>query len=106
MRIFNIWVGYILLCSDVSHFFQRSLTESKAFASKPLPQYYMVSLRKEWFSDDPWGLMIAYVDIEEKLKVTAYRLAKLEFDSSETAWYMKYLSTKYIMIHFSFPTKI
>lgn len=94
-----------MACPDVlcTHLFlNKSLTESKAFKGKPLVQYYMVSLRKEvWRKDPPWGMLIVYADSEhDVLQVTAYRLAKLEFPDEDTAFYAKYLSTKYIMLHF------
>ena len=83
-------------------FWNRSLTEFTAYRDNPLPQRYMVSLRKEVFRSDPWGLIIVYTNSEhEKEHVTAYRLAELEFKDQEEEFYIKHLSRK-LLYDFSF----
>lgn len=78
-----------------ARFLNRSLTEFKVFDKKPLHQYYM-SLRKEMRRSEPWSMLIVYANSEhDKLQVTAYRLAKLEFEDRETEFYAEYLSTEH-----------
>lgn len=75
----------------------KCLAEAKVFDKNPLPQYYMVSLQKEVFRNDPWSMLIVYADSKhDKPQVTAYRLAKLEFSDYETAFYAEYLSAQSI----------
>ena len=65
----------------------RPLTKYKAYnleeSALTLPQKLMVSLQLELFLQDPWKLLILYLDAEGKKCLTGYRLAELLFHQQE-----------------------